>query len=311
MNAVISIALPVFSVIAVGIIAGKMRILSSTDTGALNRFVFNFAMPAALFNLTVNAAPLSTIHFKLASAYGVASLMTISITYWISKKLFSLNKQEAGAHAFASTLGNAVFLGLPIALSIPHWAENFVVLMLIEGTLIISIAAALMSPGTQNSKLDLLIKPLRNPLVFAMIAGFIISIFLRAFDLTLPESIITFLNILGHAAGPTALFSMGLFLATSAESTISKVTGRIATIFTAKMVALPVVTIAILKFIDIDDPSIIGPAALFTLVPTGIGTYIMASQYKVYVTEVAAAIAFTTMVSIFTISALLAIMVNL
>jgi len=77
------------------------------------------------------------------------------------------------------------------------------------------------------------------------------------------------------------------------------------------MVALPVVTIAILKFIDIDDPSIIGPAALFTLVPTGIGTYIMASQYKVYVTEVAAAIAFTTMVSIFTISALLAIMVNL
>ena len=111
MNAVLLVALPVFSVILIGVLAGRKNVLKDSDTKSLNVFVFNFAMPAALFSLTARAEPFSLEQLKLAASYGVAGTTTILTAYFLSQRLFRLTKKEAGAHAFASTLGNAVFLG--------------------------------------------------------------------------------------------------------------------------------------------------------------------------------------------------------
>lgn len=306
MHAVLSIALPVFAVIAVGFFAGKRHILSKEDAAALNRLVFNFSMPAALFVLTSNISTMTVVHLKLALSYAIASFIVITIAYHASKKIFALTPQEAGAHAFASTLGNAVFLGLPIALSIPLWAENFVVLMLIEGVLIIAIAAVLMSPRGNTSLSGALLKPFRNPLVAAMALGLLFSGISEILNIGLPETLTNFLDILGRAAGPTALFSLGLFLATNKITKFDAIVGRIGAIFLMKMAVLPAITLGCLFLLGVYEPTIIGPAALFTLVPTGVGAYIMASQYKNYTSECAAAVATTTAFSVVTISTLLA-----
>ena len=210
MYAVINLALPVFAVIAVGVLAGRFKLMTGDEAQALNKFVFRFAMPAALFGLTAGTAPPGPEDFSLALSYGVAALTAIFGAYFLSQLLFPLTKEESGAHGLSSTLGNAVFLGLPIALTVEGWASPFVVLMLVEGIFIIAIGAALMTPRDSITTLSkramkFITDPFRNPLVAAAAAGFVFSAL--GFALTGPFEL--FFDILGRAAGPTALFSLG------------------------------------------------------------------------------------------------------
>ena len=49
MGALINVVLPVFGIILTGYLAGRFKALGSDSAAAINRFVFYFALPAALF----------------------------------------------------------------------------------------------------------------------------------------------------------------------------------------------------------------------------------------------------------------------
>jgi malonate transporter and related proteins len=309
MNAVFAVALPVFGIIAAGLLAGRLKLMNAGDSAALNKFVFRFAMPAALFGLTATTPPPGAEDAAIAMSYAVAAITVIFGGYFVSQKLFDLQKPEAGAHGFASVLGNAVFLGLPIALNVEGWGRPFVTLMLVEGIFVIAIGAALMAPRRDGGGLSRLAGyfagPLRNPLVVAMAAGFLFSAL--GFSLTGPLE--TFFSLFGKAAGPTALFSMGLFLATNPFPDMQKIQGRIAAIAIGKMIILPTIALGAAFLLGVNDPNYLGALALFVLVPCGVGSFIIASQYGVYQTETAAAVSFTTIMSVLTISAVLIVFV--
>lgn len=306
MTSVISVALPVFAIIAAGLAAGRWKFMTAEDSAALNKFVFRFAMPAALFGLVAGTTPPGAEDLVIALSYGAAGLVAMLGGYFLSQLLFPLTKQEAGAHGFASTLGNAVFLGLPIALSIDGWARPFVTMMLIEGTLFIAIGSALMAPrketGTFLTRMGgFIASPFRNPLVVAIAAGFIYS----ALGLPFSGPAETFFALLGRAAGPAALFSLGLFLITHPMPPLKAVAGRAGAIAIAKMAVLPAVALTVAHLLGLSDPHYLGALALFVFVPSGVGAFIMASQYGVYQTETAAAVSFTTLLSVLTISGVL------
>ena len=308
MNAVVNIALPVFAVIAAGLAAGRLRLMNAEDSQTLNKFVFRFAMPAALFGLTSTTPPPGAGDAAFAFSYAVASLIAIFGGYRLALLLFPVEKQEAGAHAFASTVGNAVFLGLPIALTIETWARPYIVLMLIEGVMIITIGASLMAAREAKASIAKRIvkfarAPLGNPLVVASGSGFLFS----AAGVAMPESIVSFLDILGRAAGPTALFSLGLFLGTNAYANVGAVAGRAFSIAAVKMALLPAVALTAAYMLGVNDPAQLSALALFTFMPSGVTSFVMASQYGFYKIETAAAISLTTLISIVTVSGVLVI----
>ena len=71
------------------------------------------------------------------------------------------------------------------------------------------------------------------------------------------------------------------------------------------MAFLPLAAYAVATNIGVSDPDYLGALALFTVTPTAVGAFVMASQYGRYVEETAAAIAFTTALSVITISVVL------
>lgn len=307
MASVVSIALPVFAVIVLGFLAGRMSLMSPGDSAVLNRFVFRFAMPAALFGLTAGTPPPGGDEAAIAIAYAIASFSALFGAYALARIVFRLKEQDAGAHAFASTLGNAVFLGLPIALSVEGWARPFITLMLIEGTLMIAVATAMIAPrrtegSVMSRAFNYFIGPARNPLVIGMALGFVYS----ASGLSFSGPVETFFSLIGRAAGPAALFSMGLFLASQKLDAFRPVAGRVSAIALVKLAALPAIALGIARFQGVEAPYL-GALALFVLVPTGVGAFVMASQYGVYTRQTAAAVSFTTLISVLTISAVLAI----
>ncbi len=311
MTLVLAVALPVFAIIAAGLAAGRLSLIPVGDIDVLNRFVFRFAMPAALFGLTARADPLTTADLSPAIAYGIAAMLVMGASYWLARLVLRASPQEAGAHALGSTFGNAVFLGLPIALSIEGWTQPYVVLMLIEGTLVIALGAALMAPRsteparTLHTAKNVVLRPLRNPIIAAALAGFAWSFVGRWTGLELSGSIAAFFELLGRAAGPVALFSLGLFLVTARPDAARPRYSAIFTIVAAKMAALPTIALFVLWLIGGADIKTFGALALFTAVPTAIGAYVMATQYRVYISEIAASIAVTSAISIASISIVL------
>ncbi len=302
MSAVISVALPVFAIIAAGFVAARLSALGADDAQALNKFVFRLAMPVALFGLAARTEPPGVDDLGIAAAYAVAALVAMFGGYFASKALFSLTGPEAGAHGFSSTLGNAVFLGLPIAMNIEGWGRPFIVLMLIEGTVFIAIGAALMATKEKGaSVIANLTGAARNPLVIGMAAGFVYA----AIGLPLTGPFDVFFDYLGRAAGPTALVSLGLFLATHQFPPVGQVAGRVTLIAAFKMALLPAIALGLAMAFGVSDPNYLGALALFTFVPTGIVAFIMTSQHGLYKTEVAAAILTTTLISIVTVSGVL------
>ena len=55
MDALINVVLPVFGIILTGYLAGRFEALGPESAAALNRFVFYFALPCALFIFTARA----------------------------------------------------------------------------------------------------------------------------------------------------------------------------------------------------------------------------------------------------------------
>lgn len=306
MSAVITIALPVFAIIAAGLAAGRLKLMTAGDSAALNKFVFRFAMPAALFGLTAGTAPPGAEDLIIAVAYAIAAVACMAGAYVLAQMLFPVSKEEAGAHALASVFGNAVFLGLPLALSIEGWARPFVSLMLIEGTLVIALGAALMAPRQTGGNIfsqafGYLSGPLKNPLIIGLVAGFLYSAL--GFSFSGPAA--TFFSLLGRAAGPVALFSLGLFLATHSFPAFKAVAGRVSLVAFVKLALMPAIALGAAMLMGLDDPAYWGALALFVFVPSAVGSFVMASQYKVYMSETAAAVSFTTILSVLTVSAVL------
>ncbi len=302
MSAVLSVALPVFAIIAAGFAAARLSALEPDDVQALNRFVFRLAMPVALFGLAARADPPGLADLRIAGAYAGAALATMLGGYFTSRALFHLKGAEAGAHGVSSTLGNAVFVGLPIAMHIDGWTRPFIVLMLIESAVFIALGTALTAPREKSaSVLANLAGALRNPLVVGMAAGFVYS----ALGLPLTGPFETFFDYLGRAAGPAALVSLGLFLATHPFPAAGQVAGRVALIAAAKMALLPALAIGLAMALGVSDPTYMGALALFTVVPTAVLAFVMANQYDVYKTEAAAGVLTTTLLSVLTISAVL------
>ncbi len=304
MSSVLTVALPVFAVIAVGFAAGRLKLAAAEDAGALNRFVFRFGFPAALFSLMSSATGLSAKDALLALSYGIPAIGLTGAAYVLARRIFALDPQDAGAHAFASVLGNAVFLGLPVALAVEGWARPFVTLMLVEGIVILSLGAFLMAPRDAASKrpaATVLTAPLKNPLVAAALAGFAVALA----GLSTPEPVRAVLDLVARAAGPVALFSLGLFLATRAKLDLKAHGGKVAAIAAIKMAALPALAFAALQLSGVGDPHYRGALALFTVTPTAVGAYVIVSQYGRYVDETVSAIAATTALSLATITAVL------
>ncbi|NNL88764.1 MAG: AEC family transporter [Marinicaulis sp.] len=304
MSAVFSVALPVFGIIAAGIFAGRFQFLTIEDSQSLNKFVFRFAMPAALFGLTAGSAPPGPEAAPFVGSYAIAAAIVLFAAYHLSKKLFALTGQEAGAHSLASVMGNAVFLGLPIALSIEGWGKPFVMLMLIEGVFVIGAGAAMLASRDNASGgafVGYFVKPLKNPLVAGMALGFLYSVIGLGFS----GPVETFFSLLGRAAGPTALFSLGLFLATHKFPDMKVVGGRVSFIAIGKMFALPAIALGLAAFFGVSDPHYLGALALFMFVPSGVTTFVMASQAGAGETETAAAVFATTLLSVLTISGVL------
>ncbi|WP_306252494.1 AEC family transporter [Parvularcula sp. IMCC14364] len=315
MSTLLTIVLPLLLVVLTGYIAGAGKWLDIAAARTLSRFVFMFAMPIAILNFYTKAPPPGLELVPFLTGYFLAMISIIALAAWTGFRLLDLDIRQSGAHAFVSTCGNAVFLGLPIALQVEGWGQPFLMLMILEGIFVFGIATTLMgwkSDERENrsalSKLTAgIVKssatPFRNPIVLASIAGVLIAYS----GVTFPTPVNTFLNTFGPVAGPTGLFVLGLYIATLPREGVKSLWSNIAAASAVKLLVFPVIAGLVVYIFTGADMRLTGAVVLFTCMPPAVASLVQASHYRIYERETAVAVSVASILSLLTLTIVLLI----
>lgn len=302
MNALLDVVFPVFAIILAGWLAGRFRLLGQDSTAALNGFVYFIALPA-LFVSTTAAAPVDAVlDWRLLAVVGGGYVLTAIPMAILARVFFSKRIGEVGLHAGAAVFANTGYMGIPLTLAAFGTAavNPMIATVLANLFLVLGFAAAVLEidkTGSTGPRVVLVaIQGIaRSPLLAACLLGMAIS----AVGLTIPGPAQNFLDLLGSAAGPCALFAMGLFLV---GQSVRRGAVEVGWISIAKLILHPLATWLIARYVLPLDPLEEAVAVLMAALPTGGLIFVLAQRYEVYVQRATAAILVSTVASVVTVT---------
>jgi malonate transporter and related proteins len=309
MLSTLEILLPIFALILAGFFCRRRNLLGPTAASELNRFVVWLALPALLFDTMAHSTwqqldqPGFVATFSLACA---ALFLLVLIVRMISGRHLA----DASIDAIAASYPNTGYIGFPLGMIVFGKASltPTTIATIIVACVLFALAIVLIEIGLQSEraphKLGLkVVRALaKNPLIVSPIVGVLVA----SAHVSLPQSVETFLKLLGGAASPCALVSLGLFLAEKRPAEDGRGTSLV---FTGiKLVVQPAFAwwmaarVFALPTVEVDM------AVLLAALPTGTGPYMLAEFYRREAHVTSQTILFSTMASLVTLSLLLLFM---
>lgn len=306
MHAVATAALPVFALILVGWLAARRRLMGPSASDVLNRFVVYLSLPALLFRAMsqVTWEQLAHAGYVLSFIGGIAAAFVVALVAHRGK---GTPLTDVSIEALSNSYANVGFMGIPLCLVVfgQQSLAPAVVATLMTACVLFGASIALIEAdqrqGHDIAKTVAKVGGalLRNPLLAAPLLGFAWS----ATGVPLPESIDRFMVLLGNAASPCALIAIGLFLAQTEAGADGAIVARVVA---AKLLVQPAVT-ALLAFGVFSMPPVWAwTAVLLAALPIGTGPFILAQLYGRDARVASRTILLSTLVSVLTISALVA-----
>lgn len=298
MLAILNVTIPFFALVLCGYLAARGRRLPLAAVGPLNSFVLYFALPALLFRFVANSPFRQIANAPIFIAYGIAGLLIFGLTAAILRRYNGDGWRDTAFGALSASWANWGYMGFAL---IPAILGEQAVGMVVAGgiadlVLVVSAALALASrEGRGGEHWTTAVKGAlqgigRNPLIWAIIAGLCAS----ASGLKLPFAIDEFLRLLATAAGPVALFSIGLSLYLPGPLRIAPVTFVVVLI---KLVLHPLLAWAVARWV-LRLPA--GEAAVLMLVaalPAAGTVFLFAERHDADAERVAAVIMLSTVLA--------------
>ena len=305
MDAIVNVVLPVFGITLAGFIAGRTGLLGDQATEALNKFVFYFALPSLLFPAMASIPLDQVFNWPFIAVYCGGMLGTFGVSIILATFVFPNTSSGLVLHAYCGIFANTGYMGIPLFIAAfgPDQTLPAIIATVINSSVVSGLAVILIEMDLARAKSgvrvvgDALLAMLRSPLVFPTIAG----IALNVAGIPLPKAVTTLTTLLGNAAGPCALFALGLFLV---GKPISAGLGEVGWVVLLKLIVHPLVTwLLIVTLIPLEpfwEMSVIVLAAL----PTGAIGFLLATRYGIYVQRSSAIILVSTILSVATLSAI-------
>lgn len=295
---------PFFALIGLGYWAGYTRFFTQEATAYLTKFVFYFALSAMIFRFTSNLEISDVWDTNLALGYLSGTVLVYLIASGVAY-LRGQNLETTAIEAQCAVIGNVGFLGIPmLTLLLGSEAIGPVVmavsidLILFSSVIVILITIAREGKLTLGSLRMIAMGLIKNPMIMSVIAG----LSWAAFKLPIPVPMADFLTILGGAATPGALFAIGASLASKSAERVEVA----AWLSFCKLGLHPAAVAIFLIWVFPVDPFTAAVVISAAALPVAGNVYILAQHYGVAPQRVSAAILLSTIISIFTVSAIIA-----
>ncbi|WP_371629009.1 AEC family transporter [Streptomyces sp. NBC_00341] len=218
MHALLSAFAPIWLLTAAGYAVARSGLLGVHAEEVLGRFVFHVAMPAALFGMVSGSRPADFAHLSLV-AFATATALVSAAGYGVARRFFGRGRAGAAVSGMASGYVNSANLGIPVAVRVLGDASFVAQVILFQVLLVSPVILTLLDSGTRagggpdgrrtgGGLRRMLTMPVRNPVIMASLLGVAVS----AAGLRLPDALTRSCDLLGAAAVPTALITLGLSL---------------------------------------------------------------------------------------------------
>ncbi|MFC5760405.1 AEC family transporter [Rhizobium sp. GCM10022189] len=305
----LSIVLPIFALILAGWTARKTGALGENATREVNRLVVYLALPALLFDIMANARPADIWQpgFIVAFTAGCAVIFGATLAWRLSG---GRPLADAAIDGLNASYANTGFIGFPLVLSLvgDSGMAPTLISTILTVCVLFAVAIVLIEGGlqAQTRRRDIALKTGRslagNPLLVAPFLGALVMVS----GVALPAPVNAFLKLLGGAASPCALIALGLFLAgtKAGEGSRAKTAGILVGL---KLIAQPVVTWLIAAPLMNLPPAATHTAVLLAALPTGTGPFMLAEFYGREASLTSRVVLASTVLSVLTISAYLAL----
>lgn len=176
--AVLSGLVPVFLVLAAGIVARRVGVLTEEAASGLNRLVANLALPA-FFLLKVGTTSLEVSFSARSVAVTSASVVVVALVVMAVSRLQGLPRPQQGVLAQAVMRGNIAYVALPVVLAatgeegLRQAVVTSAVLILLMNLLAVVVLEA--ARERASGSLRLVVRVVANPMVAAALAGVLLA----------------------------------------------------------------------------------------------------------------------------------------
>lgn len=300
LDPVFGAAFPVFALVGCGVLAGRFRLITPGSSEALNRFVYAFSLPALLFVAVYRGSLDEILSGTFLLGVVAATLSTALVGFALSHFLWKSSPAESVMRGLNASFANTGYLGIPLV-SVAYGEQAALPAALATvATNIVSFAAAiacleLLADPRGGGAARALAGVARSPLIWPIAVAFA-AVWLQ---IRVPLPVERFLGLLSAAAGPCALFAIGLFV-----SQLSIREGFAASWPTTllKLVLHPALMALLAYYVLALDPFWAKIAVVCASLPLGATAFVLAQRYKLLEAETSTGAVLSTAVSVLTVS---------
>lgn len=287
-----------FLLMLVGFLCRKAGAIEENADAVFASFVVNITLPASI----IGASTSSNIYFDgttvllYASVSGMIYVLALGVGR-VFTKVFCVAPKDAGLYRFMLAFSNTGFIGYPIMGAVLG-TESFVLVSIFHlpfNIFVYSLGIYIISERMNSFRVRNLLTP--------CLAASVSSIMLGLFRVELPTIITDFCGMLGAATTPCAMIVVGSILATVAVKDIFS-QWKLYVLIMIKLLAFPFLLLFVLKKL-IDDQMLLQIAVITAALPCATNTALLCTQYGGNEKLASEGIFVSTLLSFFTIPAVL------
>lgn len=300
---VASLVIPLFGLIFLGFVAGRIKKIPLEGLAWINFFITYIALPALFFRLLAKTPieEFTNATFLINTTAG--TLLIFTLCFLIARLAGRSNTQESTIQGFAGAYGNIGYMGPPLAIAAfgPQAGVPVALIFCLDNAMHFTLAPTLMALGDKVRQkplrllADIQIKIFSHPFILATIAG----ITAASLQYEPPEMLDQLLLALSNAAAPCALFVMGV---TAALRPLKRVPPELIYLIPVKLLVHPLLIYLLLSQLQQLDPIWLHSAVLLAALPSATNVFVIAQQYHVWEQRASSVVVISTSLSIITVT---------
>ncbi len=286
---------PIFVLIGLGALLGRNTDL---DVRSVSRLVLYVLSPALIFK-SLSTSTLTSHDFWQIMGFAVVSTACVGLLSWVVARLGRFNRVEENAFLLTTCFINAGNYGIPLNLfAFGQAGLERAVIFFVASALMVNTAAVYFASRGRQSAWRSVTNIFKLPMVYAMALAFLI----RDTGVVVPAPIMRPISMAGDAAIPLLLLVLGIELS---RTKLDRELVRVAQATGVRLIGAAIIAIVLAAIFGLEGTTrqvCIVQASM----PTAVMTIVLALEFDAAPRFVTSVVFATTLVSIVTLTLLLA-----
>lgn len=300
LQTVISIVLPVFGLVGVGFVLGRLNVFPEGTGRGLENYLHRFALPLLIFNAMAKVDLPSSVNWELWIAYFTGMYSAWALAQ-LSLRSMGHERAIAVIGGFTAAFSNLVLIGIPLIVS--AFGKDGLIPLFLVISIHLPVAALLATMmiegqgagGKGAAVMKTLVGMSRHPILLGLGAGLAFNIL----DLSLPDIPDRMVSWIAESAVPCALVAMGLAVR---RTGLGELSGALLVVAFAKLILHPAIVYVLAHWV-FDLPQLwVNVLVLIAALPPGLNAYLMALPYPKAVPLASAGVSLATGLAVITVS---------